>query len=356
MAVDRRPGGFGGVAGAGAAGLPAVAELPHPADRDRAGALHLGQFPHRLFQHRDRPPVPQFGSIRDRGGRALALPWHRARLDERAHQYAVQEAVFRPLDHPAGNSEHPVRGVLDHAGEPEDRHHQRDPAGAARDRHRLRQHLHHDGHDLGRRAALLADGLPAHDGGLPGDGSLARGIRADERGFRAAGRAPDHLAAGLAGRGGLAPDPAGAGHRIVRGPGAARPAGRHPCLYVVDLSGDPPISEPGRPRLRLCGDASADDLGRHLSAVAAVRAGREIRHRHRQGLPAAHHRPRRLALCDGGCRSWFWSGRRCSVSTARRRGRRSTASRSRPTAPSWITRASPTSFATACSWPSPPRP
>ena len=104
------------------------------------------------------------------------------------------------------------------------------------------------------------------------------------------------LQAGLAGGGGLAPDPVGARGRIVRGAGAARPAGRHPGLHLVDLSGDPPISEPGRARLRLCGDAPADDLGRHLSAIAAVAAGRALRHRHRQGLPAAHHRPRPLAL------------------------------------------------------------
>ena len=67
------------------------------------------------------------------------------------------------------------------------------------DRHRVRRHLHHDRHDLGRRAALFADGVPADDGGVPLDGSVARGIRADERRLGAADRAPDHAAARLAG-------------------------------------------------------------------------------------------------------------------------------------------------------------
>ena len=43
------------------------------------------------------------------------------------------------------------------------------------------QHLHHGGDDLGRRAALFPDRVPADDRGVPLDGPLARGIRADER-------------------------------------------------------------------------------------------------------------------------------------------------------------------------------
>ena len=45
-------------------------------------------------------------------------------------------------------------------------------------------------------------------------------------------------------------DPVRALARIVRGAGAARAAGRHPGLYVVDLPGDPPVSEPDRARRR----------------------------------------------------------------------------------------------------------
>ena len=117
---------------------------------------------------------------------------------------------------------------------------------------------------------------------------------------RAADRAPHHLEARLAGGARLALDPVRARDRIVRGAGAARPAGRHPGLYLVDLPGDPPISEPDRARLRLCGDAAADHLARHLFAVAALEPGRALLHRDRQGLSAAHHRPRPLALSHGG--------------------------------------------------------
>ena len=55
---------------------------------------------------------------------------------------------------------------------------------------------------------------------------------------------------------GIAADPVRALARIVRGAGAARPAGRHPGLYVVDLSGDPSISEPDRARRVLCDHAA----------------------------------------------------------------------------------------------------
>ena len=69
-------------------------------------------------------------------------------------------------------------------------------------RHRLRvlQHLHHGGHDLGRRPALFADGVPADDGGVPLHGPVARGIGADERRLDPADRAGAiTLQAGLAG-------------------------------------------------------------------------------------------------------------------------------------------------------------
>ena len=272
MAADRRARGAGRLARARAARLPALAERAHPADRGRAGRIHAGEFPHRLSQRRQRAPVRQFGAVRGRRRRARAGRRHRSRLDERAHQHAVQDAVLRARDHPAGDPRHPVHGGVDHAGEPEDRPDQSRAAEAHRHRCRVRRHLHHGGHDLGRRAALLADGLPADDGGVPLHGPRARGAGGDERRLGGADRAPHHAEARLAGGAGIAADPVRARDRVVRGAGAARAAGRHPRLHLVDLPGDPPVSEPGRARRRLCGDLAAAHLARHLCAVAALRA------------------------------------------------------------------------------------
>ena len=55
---------------------------------------------------------------------------------------------------------------------------------------------------------------------------------------------------------------------VVRGPGAARAAGRDRGLYVVDLSGDPEVSERGRPRLRLRRHVAPDRIVVHLRPVA----------------------------------------------------------------------------------------
>ena len=220
--ADRRPGRAGRLARAGAARVPVVAELPHPADRGGAGATHARQLSRGLSVARHRPPVPQFRSIRGRLGSVRAGGRHRAGLDERAHQHAVQDAVLRAHHHPAGDPGNPVHGVVDHAGEPQDRADQPRPAETHRHRHGLRRHLHHDGHDLGRRAALFAHGVPADERGVPLHGPFARGIRADERRLGAADRVADHLEAGLAGGARLAADPVRALDRIVRGAGAAR--------------------------------------------------------------------------------------------------------------------------------------
>src|SRR5262249_37386115 len=72
--------------------------------------------------------------------------------------------------------------------------------------------------------------------------------------------------------------------RIVRGAGAARPARGHPRLHLVDLSSHPPISEPDRACRRLCRDAAAADVARHLCAVAALEPGCAIFDRDRQGV------------------------------------------------------------------------
>ena len=65
--------------------------------------------------------------------------------------------------------------------QPEDRHHQPGAAGLARPRGAAVQHLLAGRDDLGRRAALLADGVPADDRRVPRHGSVARGVGDDER-------------------------------------------------------------------------------------------------------------------------------------------------------------------------------
>ena len=113
----------GRLAGAGAAGVPAVAELPDAADRDRAGAVFtLENYRTAYFSAETFRLFLQLAAIRARQRGARALPRHCARLDQRAHQHAVQDAVLRACDHSAGDPGHPVHGVVDHAGEPEDRH------------------------------------------------------------------------------------------------------------------------------------------------------------------------------------------------------------------------------------------
>ena len=87
-----------------------------------------------------------------------ALAW----MNERTNT-PFKTLFFALSHHPAGDPGHPVHGVVDHAGEPQDRPHQPRAAEALRHRHGLRRHLYHDRHDLGRRAALFADGVPADD-------------------------------------------------------------------------------------------------------------------------------------------------------------------------------------------------
>ena len=243
MAADRCSGRAGRLARPRPARVPVVAEFSHAADRRRAGAIHAREFPHCLSERRQRAAVLQLAAVRRRRRGAVAGRRHRACLDERTYQYPVQDAVFRARHHPACHPRHPVHGGVDHAGEPEDRRDQSRPADAVQHRCSDRQHLHHGGNDLGRWAALFADGVPADDGGVSLHGSFARGAGGDERSLGAADRAADHAAAGLAGSARIASDPVRARDRIVRGAGSARAPGRYPRLHIVDLPGDPPISE-----------------------------------------------------------------------------------------------------------------
>ncbi len=207
MGADRRPGGAGRLALPRTARVSALAKLSHAADGGTAGAIHARELPHRLFEQRQRAPFLQFPAILDRRGPALARGRHRARLDERTHQYAVQDSVLRPCDHPLGDSRHSLHGFVDSTGEPENRPDQSRPAETVRHGRRVRQRLHHGGDDLGRWAALLACGFSADDGRVPFHGSRARRASRHERSFGAADRAAGHVAAGLAGGARGAPDP-----------------------------------------------------------------------------------------------------------------------------------------------------
>ena len=253
MGSDRRSGRARVLARAGPARLPAVAELPHAADA-----------PPRRRSSRWRISAPPISAPRPSGCSSTrcssrpaprcsrscvgtALAW----MNERTNT-PFKTLFFALVDHPAGDSRHPVHGGVDHAGEPEDR---RSSTSSLQKLFGtdavLVQHLLLAGHDLGRRPALLADGVPADDGGVPLDGSVARGIGDDERRHRCC-RSRWRITLKLAWPAalGVAPDPVRALDRIVRGAGAARAAGRHPGLHLVDLPGDPPVSEPDRARRR----------------------------------------------------------------------------------------------------------
>ena len=97
-----------------------------------------------------------------------------------------------------------------------------------------------------------------------------------------------HAAADVAGDLRDAADPVRARDRVVRGAGAARPAGRHRGVHLGDLPGGAPLSEPGRPRVGLRGDAarSSRPLGVYFASRLSAR-GSAIRHHDRQGVPPA---------------------------------------------------------------------
>ena len=189
MATDRRRRRSGRLAGAGAAWLHAVAELAVAGDRSVAPARFTLDNYRTAYASADTARLFA-NSLQFALGSARArfLARHLAGLDQRAHQYAVQGAVLRAVDRAADHPGHSVHGVVDFARQPEDRHRQSGAAARVRHRHRVHQHLFDPRHDLGRRPALFADGVPADDGGVPRHGSGARGIGADERRHAAADR------------------------------------------------------------------------------------------------------------------------------------------------------------------------
>ena len=69
-----------------------------------------------------------------------------------------------------------------------------------------------------------------------------------------------------------------------------------PGVHVGDLPGGAPLSEPGRPRVGVCGDAARHHDRRRLLRLEALEPGIEVRHDDGQRLPAAADRSRALAL------------------------------------------------------------
>ena len=177
---------------------------------------------------------------------------HRARLDERAHQHAVQDAVLRAVDHPAGHPRHPVHGGVDPA-----RRARRSGSSTSRCRssfgtdtvfvniYSMAGMIWVDGLHYSPMAFLLMTAaFRSMDPSLEESALMSGAIDPADRLARSRCSSPGRRCFAHAA------DPVRARDRVVRGAGAARPAGRHPRLHLGDLPGDPPVSEPDRARRR----------------------------------------------------------------------------------------------------------
>ena len=97
-----------------------------------------------------------------------------------------------------------------------------------------------------------------------------------------------------------APDPVRARDRVVRGAGAARPAGRHRGVHLVDLPGGAPLPEPDRPRFGLRHDAAGDhDASASTVPVAPLEPGSKYATMTGKGFRPRADRSRPLALVHG---------------------------------------------------------
>src|SRR3979490_664112 len=146
-----------------------------------ASRAALFPLPLALRLERDSPALLELAQVRLRRVAVRLRRGHCARVDERAHQHALQGAIFRLVDHPAYHPRHPLHGRVDPARQSQDRNHQPRAARLVRAGEALVQRLLAVGDDLGRRTALLADGVSPHDRRFPRDGPGARGVRDHER-------------------------------------------------------------------------------------------------------------------------------------------------------------------------------
>src|SRR5437660_12610475 len=113
---------------------------------------------------------------------------------------------------------------MDTAGQPENRPGEPRIAKHIQYRPRFLQRLFAMGNDIRRWIALLADGVSAHDGDVPLDGYVARGIRDDERRQHPADCVADYTETLLAGGLRHAAHPVRAGDRALYSSGPAWPA------------------------------------------------------------------------------------------------------------------------------------
>ena len=161
-----------------------------PQSAAKAAEFTLRQLPRSLRLGGDLAPLLELDQVRDRRASLLAfaigtlLAWMNERTNTPFKALFFALSII-PLIIPG----HPLHRRLDPARQPEDRPHQPRAAEALRHRRGIHQRLLARRHDLGRRAALFADGLPADDRRVPRDGSGAGGVGDHERRERAAGRA-----------------------------------------------------------------------------------------------------------------------------------------------------------------------
>src|SRR6266550_1379762 len=116
------------------------------------------------------------------------------------------------------------------------------------------------GNDIRRWVALLADGVSAHDGDVPLDGSVARGVRDDERRQHPAGCVADYTETFLAGRVRHVAHPVRACDRVLRSSGPAWPAGWDTGIHFRHLSGYPSLSQRGGPGIVVRSDLASDHV------------------------------------------------------------------------------------------------
>src|SRR5262245_385136 len=267
MADSRCVRGCRRVPGGDSPGLFAVAQLLYTAHSGSRVRVHFAELRKSVLEPRNCAIACQFAAVFGGHGAVLALSRHGARVDERAHQYAIQTTLLRPRPRAAHRAGNIVYGLVDHAWQPEDRHPEPVAAALVRDRGRVFQRLLALGDDLGGRSALLAHGLFVDDRGVSLDGSCTRRIGSDERGGPVSGTAPHHPGIVVARNLRDPVDTLRTRNRVLRSPGAARNAGWNLCVHVRDLRGDPSLSEPDRARLCLRGDAARDDIDRNLLPV-----------------------------------------------------------------------------------------
>ena len=106
------------------AGVSAVAKLQDAADRRDGGDVDARQLRGCVRHGRHVPPVPDLDTVCVRRVALCVRGRHRARVDERAHQHAVQDSLLCSLTDPTRHPVDPLHRRLDSPREPANRHRQ----------------------------------------------------------------------------------------------------------------------------------------------------------------------------------------------------------------------------------------